>query len=466
MNIKKYEDARPQSAFRALFSIPILACAFSVIVSPLLLFFTSTGTSSMGEMEVRYENKIFWPLLAVIAIVAALQNFSRGAKVVLPSHIICLFIYLGFAGLSVLWAFAPQQSFTRFLQQAMIVMSMVLPGVVAVRSPDWMRGLFLCLAIGALLNVAFLFVGHQDIADNVAIGYSGYFLSKNYLGEFAALTLLVSLHEIVHGGMRMMAGIVIAIASVVLLIFADSKTALGLAILAPILSGGLLVLRRTARVSPAVVLWCVIIGYLVVSKVTGFSMARISYMLYGDSSFTGRQVIWDFAQTEIAKSPFLGWGYQSFWLVGPTGPSIVDGPGWVKFMPNAHNGYYDTILELGYIGLMLLTAFLTATLSNLGRVIDYDIRRGWVMLSVVLYVGIHNGLESTWMRGFECMWIVFLVIVVEIVRIRRLQLYGNASRSPVRYRDSGALPVSAGARSRSMRRHRQDARRSMPDAAR
>ena len=70
-------------------------------------------------------------------------------------------------------------------------------------------------------------------------------------------------------------------------------------------------------------------------------------MLYGDSTFTGRTVIWDFAQLEIGRSPLVGWGYQSFWLVGPGAPSVVDGPGWVKMMPNAHNGYYDTMLELG-----------------------------------------------------------------------------------------------------------------------
>ena len=48
-----------------------------------------------------------------------------------------------------------------------------------------------------------------------------------------------------------------------------------------------------------------------------------------------------------ARRPLLGWGYQSFWLVGPDAPSIVEAPGWVKMMPNAHNGYYDTMLEIG-----------------------------------------------------------------------------------------------------------------------
>ena len=78
--------------------------------------------------------------------------------------------------------------------------------------------------------------------------------------------------------------------------------------------------------------------YAILASITGFNMNRLSYMLYGDPTFTGRTIIWDFANYEISRRPLLGWGYQSFWLVGPDAPSIVDAPGFVKAMPNAHNG--------------------------------------------------------------------------------------------------------------------------------
>jgi O-antigen ligase len=85
-------------------------------------------------------------------------------------------------------------------------------------------------------------------------------------------------------------------------------------------------------------------------------------------------------------------------------------------MPNAHNGYYDATLEMGYIGLSLLIMFLTTTLHCIGRLIDRDSARGWVILSIALYILIHNGLETTWMRGFEFMWIVFLIIATDLAR--------------------------------------------------
>jgi hypothetical protein len=84
-----------------------------------------------------------------------------------------------------------------------------------------------------------------------------------------------------------------------------------------------------------------------------------------------RACIWDFAKYEIARRPLLGWGYQSFWLVGPDAASVVEAPGWVKTMPNAHNGYYDTMREMGYVGYFLLVTFIIAT-AVLDKVVGPD----------------------------------------------------------------------------------------------
>ena len=122
---------------------------------------------------------------------------------------------------------------------------------------------------------------------------------------------------------------------------------------------------------------------------------------HGSHSYLG------FCELGDRRRPFFGWGYQSFWLVGPDSPSIVDAPGWVKMMPNAHNGYYDTMLELGYVGLTLLVTFITATLHAIGRVVDLRPRRAWLVLSLALFIIIYDFLESEWMRGFEFLWVVF-----------------------------------------------------------
>jgi O-antigen ligase len=184
--------------------------------------------------------------------------------------------------------------------------------------------------------------------------------------------------------------------------------------------------------------------YAAIAIASGITINRLSYSLFGDSTFTGRTIIWNFANYEIARSPVLGWGYQSFWLAGPDAPSVVDAPGWVKGMPNAHNGYLDTILELGYVGFVLLLAFVIATVHAIGRIADRDPARAWLALSLALHIVITNGFESVWMRGFEMLWVVFLILATDIARQGRPVLSPGAVHGPrISRRSSARLPREA-----------------------
>src|SRR5262249_54999684 len=118
--------------------VPIVACVYALIVSPLLIYVTTEPATSISDPALhhamaeapRVENKFFWPALAAISVVLVIRNWSR---LTLPPHIICLFAYLALAGASVLWAFKPDLSFIRFTQQAMILTSIVLPVMLAAR---------------------------------------------------------------------------------------------------------------------------------------------------------------------------------------------------------------------------------------------------------------------------------------------------------------------------------------------
>jgi O-antigen ligase len=339
------------------------------------------------------------------------------------------------------------------VQEVMVITSIVLPAMVAVRTTDMMRGLFLCFALAAIVNLIFVFGGSPVIADygsmgKVAIGYSGYFTGKNLLGEFAAIALLLALHEMLYSGVRRAFGIIIVIIAVSLLFFANSKTALGFALFVPLLAGLALIIGKKMRISLAIVLLSIPFCYIVLSNVSGFNMNRISYLLYGDSTFTGRTIIWDFAQLEIERRPFLGWGYQGFWLVGADAPSIVDARGWIKGMPNAHNGYYDTMLEMGYVGLAFLITFLLATLHAIGRVADRDRARAWLLLSLVLFIILYNFLESLWMRAFDLSWVVFVIAAAEIARYWQPFPQTRAAYGSRRPRPGSPRPLQGAPRSR------------------
>lgn len=414
--------------------IPFLACLYATVIFPLIIV-SCDPTDSACLMEARPESKIFWPALAAIALVMAIRNFSR---LKFPPHILWLFGYLALAGISVLWAFKPEASFVRITQQVMIVASIVIPAMLASRKSDLMRGLFVCFAIATILNVFFV-LGRPPIDTKFATwGYPGYFSGKNYLGECEAIAVLLAIHEAIHPGRRRIFGILIAVTAFVLLLASNSKTALGLLFLTPMLAWAVLMLRKATRFSPALILLSIPVCWLILTTLTGFSIYRISYILYGDPTFTGRSIIWDFVESEIEHRPLLGWGYQSFWLVGPDAPSVVNAPGWVKEMPNGHNGYLDVKVELGYVGYALFLGFILTTLHAIGRVADRAPIRAWVVLTLALQIIITNGLESIWMRGFEMLWVVFLILVAEIARYWK----------PLR---AGAAHAAKGLRSRGPR---------------
>src|SRR5262249_5660570 len=176
--------------------VSISGCVYTLIVAPLMSITFSSEQTLLGLAESRPENRIFWPMLAAISLILAVRNRFRLS---LPSNIICLLAYLAFAGASVLWAFRPELSFIRFTQQVMILTSIVLPAMLAVRTADMMRALFLCCAFASILNVFFV-LGRPPLSYNENFGYAGYFADKNSMGQMAAIAFLLALHELFYSG--------------------------------------------------------------------------------------------------------------------------------------------------------------------------------------------------------------------------------------------------------------------------
>ena len=295
--------------------VPLLICVYFVIVSSLILFINRpTKMTPESVIEIDLLNRIFWPTMAAIAVAMAVQHRSR---LRLPPHIICLFACLAFAGVSVLWAFKPEISFVRFVQQATIVTSIVLPILLAARTADMMRVLFYCFALGAILNGVVIASGLEKYA---VAGHEGYLAGKNALGLFGAIALLLALHELLYPGRRRTIGVIAVVLATSLIYLSNSKTSFALALFAPLLAGFTLLIGKTMRISPAIVGLSLVLAYIVLSTLDIYNVYRLSHLLYGDATLSGRTLIWDFVQFQTERRPLLGWGYQSFWLVGADGP--------------------------------------------------------------------------------------------------------------------------------------------------
>ena len=129
--------------------IPILVYAYSLIISPMLMFVYPTKDITASHLE----NQVFWPLVTGIALGCLAL---RSARLTWPPHIIWLAAYLALAGASILWAFKPEFSFTRFNTQMMMLIAIIPPAMVAARTADMLPGVFCCFALGSMLNAVLI----------------------------------------------------------------------------------------------------------------------------------------------------------------------------------------------------------------------------------------------------------------------------------------------------------------------
>ena len=126
-----------------------------------------------------------------------------------------------------------------------------------------------------------------------------------------------------------------------------------------------------------------------------------------NATFTGRTGIWaDLLQEHT--DPLVGTGYQSFWL--GAGAERM----WQKyyFHPNqAHNGYLETYLNEGLIGLGLLLAAIVSTGNRLKGEMMKDSGLAILCYSFFIVALISNMTEATFNR-LGLIWIIFLLAAV------------------------------------------------------
>ena len=400
---------------------PALAFAYPMLVWPMMFSAwragsgTGSSLSNVAASESNPINVVWFLALGALAALVALPRLRWGARVAWTPVLAFALLYLALAGASVAWALEAGITFRRFVLQALIVLAAL---VAALLEPD-PRAVARRLAAvaGAAVALNLLWLGVKPPSP---LGVEGIYPQKNALG----VALLVALPLLVFAALdarergRALActvSLALMLAAFALLVLSRSKTSLGLAALVPIAAFGLVVVGRAVRVSPALVLFY---GSAVVLAATtlghalfGWTIEDASVLLFGDPTFTGRDVIWGFAAEQARARPWLGYGFNGFWGIGYASPAVSNGPLFVNSVLQSHNGYIDVRLELGWLGLGVMAALLAAGLARIGALAGADALLGWTCLCLALIAVLHNGLESSLARGFNLVWIAFLAAV-------------------------------------------------------
>ena len=94
-------------------------------------------------------------------------------------------------------------------------------------------------------------------------------------------------------------------------------------------------------------------------------------LLNRDETLTGRTEIWE-KVLEIGTNPLIGTGYHSFWL-GDRAAKFWEEYYW---HPNqAHNGYLEIYINLGYLGVFFLLCLVFNAYKNISKDLTSELGR-------------------------------------------------------------------------------------------
>ena len=171
----------------------------------------------------------------------------------------------------------------------------------------------------------------------------------------------------------------------------------------------------------------VVVGILivVVMQVTFDAYAHMVQFLGRKPDLTDRTAIWADALA-LQPNPLIGAGFESFWL-GPRLEAL-----WAKWWwhPNqAHNGYIETYLNLGAIGVFLLIGLIVSTFRKIAARLQTDFDFGRLRLAFLIAIVLYSYTEAVF-KGVHLVWTIFLIIAINYPRSIKTDALKGVRRKP------------------------------------
>jgi len=282
---------------------------------------------------------------------------------------------------------------------------------------DWngmVQRLALCFGALAIVSLIIpLVLPQYGIMQEIHIGaWRGTWIEKNYMGGFMAKGVIVMLCAFAMRPDRGWLWLPLAGLCLLLVIMSTSKTALLVSLLG---IGGFIALRIYRRYSvlrlpliyAIVAVIAIIVGMITIAP-------EFTFGLIGkEPTLTGRTDIWTGLVESIRQRPLLGYGYGVYWI-DPTGPSYYVRLSLQWGIPSAHNGWLDTWISIGAVGVGAFAfLFLVTFILAIDRLRKGGTETYWVILSTLMFFAFSMS-ESTILQQNDLSWVMFVATTAKL----------------------------------------------------
>lgn len=301
-------------------------------------------------------------------------------------------------------------------------------------------GFSLALVIAAIAVLALSYAGLllvPDLAKHTAgeiesehAGlWRGIFAHKNIAGPVMAALAFGGIYLIRRGWRKI--GIAILVLALWFVAHTGSKTTTALVplIVMLVMVPGLFGMRALT----ALLIAAALTGFFFFTIGTLFFPATHDFLVQtgADATFTGRTSIWQFALEKLSRSPWRGYGLESFWeapvVRQAENPYYLD---WdVRGIVHAHNGYLDIAIAMGVPA--LICAIIVLALLPLVDYVRTLRKRENIFLSdffmMCLTFSLMNAfLESFFFRRADPVWLLVVMAAFGLRMTARIPLPSRA----------------------------------------
>lgn len=341
------------------------------------------------------------------------RGFNWGVFVRDNKALVAIYAYFG---LSTLWSFYPFPTFKRIVRDFGTVLMVLV--ILTEHNPFVVAQLLFVRVSFILFPLSVLFIKYfpeygRMYSKSWELMYTGVTTHKNTLGMivlvFGWMLLLDTLGvrkavDLIGRRQALWIRIALLFTGVWLLLMSNSKTSLLCMILGGIAFLGskhLVKLQSPARIAAV----CLVVIMFAATLESVFSISGTIIRLMGrEETLTGRTAIWDVVKQQPIN-PLVGCGFMCFWD-SPLGQAYRERT--ETALNSAHNGYLETYVDGGILGLLLLLFMLLAVAAKVLRTLpagSLPARAGFLFLVVTL---VYNGSESNFFR-LGVLWFTLLL---------------------------------------------------------